>query len=544
MSTTARVQLASIVGLEIAPPRVRRFLDQKGLNSVVEVDINRYKDAILAIEKEGAAPRPTPPTKPTVEGDAAVPQRVLDAYNAEHQVYAAAYAVWKNFKSARYTALSDVYEVAKDLTKLQNLLEKQTAVSGGDATNKKKFTPKNASEVASLQASLATHTTLVGKADLTSSESVAAQVQTLNTANPDLASFFHRDSSSASRVRFNDRATVALATVMEAMVEQLAEHSMNEAIRVGKKIIQPKHCVTESLEECSLYPLFNNLPAMRAVRDRKARELAYQTQTKQVQAEATLKAKAAARKNKKTFKSVKLDQPSFEQTEVDAGYAVYSEVEPAEAAHEGEDAKEAKMVCQWYGIDIPSRDTEAVDTTDFVHYTNEVCKNVRNNAVTDGNAACADLRISTALKNFFSDILIQFVARMLPLIILTIASKKKAKKNDVKTVGDQVVVRVIEILLADSNHNAQGLVTFTQEHQALFTTIQEKLALLDAHCAEKAARKHGKDEEVEDDGEDVDAEAEPTPTPVETPAPTPAPVEVPAPSEPAASDRSKRRQKK
>lgn len=543
MSATTRVQLTHTVGLHISPARVRRFIDKRGMNRVVEDEIHAEKDQILAIEKEGTtAVAEFTLVKPTAVDGQEPTAAALESYNAALAAHQAAQAVYKNYKSERYNTLNNVYKLASELTKLSHLLQKQNAVAAAGANDKKKFTQKNIDEMNRVVTRLNTEfTSGVAGVTLTSLDSVTAALASLNTKYPDLVHFFNRDASSARRVRFNDRATVALATVMECIVEQLTEHSMNHVIELGKKIIQPDHCVSPGLENCPLYPLFSTLPAMQALRSRQERHAAYDARTKKEQADANQKAKAEARKRQKTFKAVKLVQPTFAETEVDGGYAVRVEADATERDENGE----ATQKYAWYGIDVPANEADTVDTTDFVHYVDLLTKNFKKIAVDDGNTAWADIRISGNIRNFFSNILIQFIARMLPLISLTISSKKSnVKKNDVKTVCDRTIMRVVEMLLADSNHNAQGLVKFSQEHTDLFNTVAAKLTLLETHLAAKAERKKLTGETAdEDDDEEVPAPvvaAAPAPVATTAPVATPTPAAVETPAESARSRRTRK----
>jgi hypothetical protein len=463
MSAVTRVQLSQIVNVQVSPARVRRFIDKKGINRLVEEEIAQIKTSLNSLKKEGAPQVSAHPTKP--EGDD-VEASVMTAYDKAVENYNAEAAAYKAFKSPNYNKLASVYKLVKLLNKLETLLTKKDTVSTSSDT-KKKFTAKNTEEVTKLTALInaSEFSAYRGALKCNNLASVTSTISDLTTVKfPDLKFFIAKDAASARRIRFNDHASVAMATVMDAIVEQMADHAMNYAMEHGKKIIKPDHCVSSGLEGCSLFPLFNNLPAMTAVRDRQARRVAYDTKVKFEQDEHNRKAKADARRRKKTYKPTKIDHESFATTEVNAGYARFQDT-----SGEGE---EVKTKCVWFGIEVPSSESDSVDSTDFVHFATDVCKNVKK-----GNDTWSEIRISTDIKNFFSDILIQFVARMLPLINLLINSKK----NETTTVCNKVVMRVIEILLADSNHNAQGEVTFSDEHKELFKTVGTKLALLEDH---------------------------------------------------------------
>lgn len=474
MSTTTahRIQLAKVVGLEISPARVRRFIDKRGINREVEDEISLDRDALLSIEKEGTESVPPAPTRPHADGDAEVDPAEIARYEAEKAAWAEKEKAWKDYKSSRYQTLSTVYSLCKDLTRIGTLLEKQSNTDD----SKKKFTEKNATELATVTKRVSENkefTTYVGKTNLTNLETVNSLVENLTTERfPDVKHFFHKDACSASRVRFNERATVALATVMEAIVVELAEHSMDHVIEIKKKIIQPDHCVSNGVENCSLYPLIAPLRAFQAIRSKQDRFAEYQADVKHQQEEANRKARQDAKRKKKNYKKPELNLPTFAQKEVDAGYAKFND--DIKKGKDGED-DETAQVAQWYGIDIPADGEEVVDNTDFNFYVTNVFKKVRDG---DSDNTWSELRFSTPIKNFFSDLLIQFIGRMLPMIRLLISFNK----NSIKTVDDKVVMRVVEMWLTDSHQDTTtGEYTLSEDHRVLFSTVADKLALLEAH---------------------------------------------------------------
>jgi hypothetical protein len=79
------------------------------------------------------------------------------------------------------------------------------------------------------------------------------------------------------------------------------------------------------------------------------------------------------------------------------------------------------------------------------------------------------------MRHFLSDIIIQFIARILPQISLTISFKK----NDLKTICDQTIMYEVRKFLVDSTHNVRGDVTFTAGQTVLFNRVAQKMTLLD-----------------------------------------------------------------
>lgn len=501
-----RVQLATVVGLTINPARARSNMDKLGMNVAVEKEIAEYKARLLTIKKEGSFSLNAAPVKPTASNGAEVNQTDLDAYTKAFAKYEKDLSAWKAYKSVKYENLVTVYSLYKSLSKLHRLLSKRDEVNKNPET-KKKFTVKNTETLKTLtdEVNAPAFAAYRGKLDVNSLQSVQETLDALQKNYPDVSLFIAKDAVSARRIHFNERAAVALATVMEVMVEEMAEQAMGNVSLNGKKIIKPDHCVSPGLEQKSLYPLFGNLPVVQAVRNRQARRVAHEAKVKREQDEANRKAKAAARRNKKDCKLVKIPHQSFEESECATGYATM-QVTPAEGD------KKSKTKCLWYGIDLPNKDGDVVNKIDFVYYVEDVCRHLLS---TDQN--WTDIKVSDSIKNFFSDVLVQFIARILPLISLVIKTKKtdtkNKNKNDVKTVCDGVVMRVIEILLADSNHNPHGEVRFAQEHSELFSLVQSKLELLEKYNKECADRKTDQTDEKEEEEEEEDVPL-PAPTPV------------------------------
>lgn len=494
MSAITRTQLTDVIGVHISPARVRRFMDQEGINRENQHQLRDENATLKLIQKEGGPVLPERPTKPTAEGDSGLTKEQQTTYQKALDTYNSKLNTWKEYTSPRYTQLVTSYEMARELTKMQKLLVKQHLVSE-NADNKKKFTTKNQEELDSLVTHLkATYTKELGSLNLTDVSAVTTFLEKLNTTYPDLVHFFNRDTISANRRRFNERAQVACSTVLEVMITELTEHAMKTVVALKKKTIQPDHCVSEGLENCSLYPLFKDLPAMQHIRNRQQRRTTYHARVKAEQAEATRKAKADARNRNKNFKPVKLEPASFEQTEVDAGHAIFVETEGLN--------DKVNTKCQWYGIDVPEPNNTVVDKTDFVTYVDHLTKSVKENAEHDGIADWPELLVSSNIRNFFSDLIIQFIARLLPQISLTLSFKK----NDLKTVCDKTIMYEVQKFLVDSHHNPEGTVTFSNEHLSLFSLVDQKLSLLEKHNKTKADRKKSRSDTADDDESDEESE--------------------------------------
>lgn len=108
-----------------------------------------------------------------------------------------------------------------------------------------------------------------------------------------------------------------------------------------------------------------------------------------------------------------------------------------------------------------------------------------------------EMRVSTPIKKFFSDLIISFIVQIAPLIrILTTAMK-------LKTVNDQVVRIVLETLLVKEYNSPDGHVTYKDDHQELFDAVDSDIETYHKYLARAAAAKKqsGDDEDASMDEE-------------------------------------------
>lgn len=522
MSTeTKRNQLSKTVDLVIPPPRVRMHVDRLAMNRKVEADLKPIRESLLALKKQGATPVPEKPD-PKAEVD------VKDAYKA-------AVKEFNSYASEAYQRVVVIYDLCKKLHKITVLNDKQAELSKDD----KKLTKKNADELAKeITAARDEPTVVEGEepvtlgfseftagVNLNQPSEVSALLQRLRDENPMVDLFFQRDAISKTKIRFTDSSIIALATTLQMAISQFAEHAMRTTLDASKKIMYPDHCVSPGLENCSLYPLFSNLPSFKLIVDRQTRkeqwELAYKEhKAKVAKAKKAAKPKKVAKKVGATATKEKapVDEfHTFEQSEVEEGHAF---------AQEHEDSKGAKKVTYlWRGIDDLAEEPEegeeeAEDSTrkfGFNFYIGQVCKNLKDlNKAEDEDYG--EVRVSTNIKRFFSNLLVELIHRIAPQIRLLMSYK------DAKTVSYEMIITVLKIILIDSyTPNPNGDVELTLEHQKLFDDMDAKVKAYNEH---HAAQKTQESDEVEPETEaDVEAELEPE---VEAePEPEPEPVAAP-----------------
>ncbi len=458
--TANRTQLTNVVDLHVAPARVRRYIDKCGMNREVTTLIDQEKTALLSVQKEGAPAvleRPAKPAAPATDSDMAAYETAMAAYNASLSAY-------KKFRSPRYEELARVYNLTKDMAKVQNLLRKKEEVANqptGGHPMKKKFTQKNTEKLAAMvAAATAAYPQELKGVTLGSSAAVQTLLKSLHTKYPMLVHFGKRDELSSTRRRFNERAQVALSTVLESIVVEITEHAMRATIASGKKTVHRDHSLSEGFESLPLHSLYSNLPVYRALRSREERRREYEYRTSVETDKAKAKAKFDAKLRGKGEKPAEVPAPvSFNQREVEGGFALAPQDE--NGSH------------QWYNLDVLPEGVEAVDQTDFVTYVDSLTKSLKVAPATGEESV--NLLISSDMRHFLSDIIIQFIARILPQISLTISFKK----NDLKTICDQTIMYEVRKFLVDSTHNVRGDVTFSSGQTVLFNRVAQKMTLLD-----------------------------------------------------------------
>lgn len=511
-----RQQLSKVTGVAISPARIRGFLDSRGINKAIEDKLEKVKDQLGKLKKAGGPVLPKTLSKEEKENEA-LKTKYTEEVKRHH-----------DYVSESYKTLETVYGLCKLLFKVHPLLlKKRDAGKQTDNQLKEleellfqiqdKPVPKKASESEEAYKARAEkfersgYGPLVGSTDVTNADAVQALANKLKAEHSDISLFLQRDELSKSRIRFNDPAAVALAVAMELAVEEFIEHGMDKTRESQKKTIQPDHCVSSGMEECSWYVFFRDLPHLKAVLDRQKRKLDYVQEKEKEKAKLIQKARIKSKKAKENYKRPKFSYPSFPEDEVAKGHAVQNTVTGVDA----EGSTVTKVQYQWYGIDI---DHHPVDDTTFSFYVQQVCKKIINRRA-ETTPEFLEIKISNNIRKFFSDLIIDFIARISPQIMLLIEAM------DVKTVDHFVVKQALKMMLTQNYNSSNGVVEFSDDHNYLFTLIDEKVQLCQQHQTgqvHKSSQPEVHEPEAETH-EPVGHEEDPTEL---APAPTPTPVTV------------------
>lgn len=225
---------------------------------------------------------------------------------------------------------------------------------------------------------------------------------------------------SRERTRFSNEASIVLSIICDELVQQLVEHTMNRVLAAKKKIIQISHLHESGVESLSLYPLIKSLPSFTATASKLANELRLEG------AKSTLAA-ALAQAEKEFKKKYNVHVPKKRKDVPNAVETPAAEPVAEPAAEEAHDAE--------------NDEEDAADSkTSFKFYVHQVCKELVKK-----DAKYKAVRVSTEIRGYLSDLLIEFIQRISPLVLLTANSMKN------KTVNDVAILRTVESLLIDGH---------------------------------------------------------------------------------------------
>lgn len=352
--------------LDIAIARVRSHLDKWGMNEETKKTIEDIKSELHKVMKEG--------------GDENDKEYVSEKYKKAEETF----NVYKN--KQKQLATFDA-----ELKRTQTKLDK----SPTDETLKQK--------VQELENNL---NNLTKETDVLTGDNLVKK-------------FVEKAQVKNTEVRFKKDSPVALAVILQKMVEELMEHSMQATIAAKKKMVYPAHYLSEGHEQLSFYSLVKNLPSyQRYVQYLKDKEVYDQT-IKQLKKQAKAEAKKSKKEHREVFDNMeKPNEPQYVRLQ---------------ATKEGETKKMT-----------------------FCHYIGKIFTRFK----TEDPDQYQELRLSSDIKDLFSDFVMEFIRRIEPLLKIFLNA------TSVKTVGPETVKHVVEFILIDGG----------QPNDDLFKTVDEKVA--------------------------------------------------------------------
>lgn len=135
--------------------------------------------------------------------------------------------------------------------------------------------------------------------------------------------------------------------------------------------------------------------------------------------------------------------------------------------------KQLKVIQDALSVGDQEADNEIEDETEeeentsstFEFYINLICKSVKSSLVAS-DEAYTPIRISKHIRKFCSDVVIQLIERMSPLI------KLYAQTASVKTVNDDVIKFIFKFLLLDSGVDSSSFIQFMDERLAVYQNVK------------------------------------------------------------------------
>jgi hypothetical protein len=241
---------------------------------------------------------------------------------------------------------------------------------------------------------------------------------------------------SRERTRFSNEAPIVLAIICDELIQQLIDFSMKQVLLMRKKIVQKSHLHRPDIESLTLYPLIKSLPGFIKTAEKLSDEekIAHDAETLRLilkQAEKDFKKKYAEFMPKKK-----------------KGAA------PADAATHAANAPDPLVPLPPIHDPLPEDDDDALDDdasagdskTSFKYYVHQICKEIMKS-----DLKYSAIRTSPVFREYLSDLLVEFIQRICPLILLTAGSMKN------KTINDVAILSTIESILIDGHKHVESV---------------------------------------------------------------------------------------
>jgi len=279
-------------------------------------------------------------------------------------------------------------------------------------------------QIAELKALAEPHYSLIDKLKTAEGDEAKTLQAEIDKSTPEVAVIESKIAAlSRERTRFSSEAATALSIVCNSLVSQLAQHTMDNAIAAKAKIIKVSHVHTEGVEKLSLYPLVSTLSLFVSTGDKLRKEFqdAYDEseRNKLVKGlEKEFKAKYKITTPKKKAEGDTTTNAAAPTTPADPAPTVASESAPEVEPEDDGDSK-----------------------TSFKFYVHQACKAVAMKEPEKYKS----IRISTDIKDYFSDLVTEFIKRIAPLVAATANSVKT------KTVSKDTIMRIIKNILIDGH---------------------------------------------------------------------------------------------
>lgn len=439
MERKERRSLISVTELCIAPARVRKCLDSEGLNQDVDSQVDLIKVEIEKIKKEGMAKPLDPPVYP---GRKALEQEKAE-YKKERKHYDDVKTAYDKFASPRYKTIKNVHKCCRVLNSLHTLLSKSN------------ITKSVQNDIDKLKADLAdaskSHKSVIGAEKYDTADQCKSLSDKLVKSHPGVELFLQKDKVSHGKIRFSHKSDIALSAAVESVIEELFELGMDQALAIGRRIVNPEFCLVDKVKNLKLYPLFSSTPHFRALVAREERRKLYKEKIAAEDEKYIQKTKLECQKTKQKYKKPVIEHISFEEEEVKAGFAVAKTESrtttkvvtriDAEGRESKDNVTETKdvTVYEWKVIDFDEVEVQEL----FQHYVVKLwSKMIEMRAKYANDNKYNELKCSTSLKRFGTCLIRDITAAIVNLVKLQIDF------NEIKTVDETLIVLILKQLLA------------------------------------------------------------------------------------------------
>lgn len=473
----SRQSAQRIAGLNLSAARVKRHLQNHGVNEYLQKQIDEIDVKLEEFKKSGApavvAVRPQRLPK-NADLDAQT-QRAKESeeYNQQMQAY-------KAYSSGNYVMLKAASVVYFQLASIHNLLKSKQTPSLAKALKEESeaFNAPVNKRVKESQEQfdrrVASRTAVLAKLGnsvvLSDATSVQNAMKSIESSYPGMDLFIKRSELSGGRARINESAVVAVSAVIENVLKELAEHCMKNVIDNNKAKILVDHCVSDEISSKPLYPLYHNLSTYVNVLERKHRREIYDADKQLSDEVRNERAKAYHAKHRaKGDRFVKPPSvfPTFGEQEVKEGHAAVKAV----SAPLKETSKAPKTKYQWYGIDIPNDDEYAYSEDQFDSYITDIVDAVK---ATD-KLLYDSVRVSSELRHFFSNLTIDLIKKYAPVL------KDIVEFAGHKTINLESVVLATRVLLYGGQPVVGKYGQLSEKYEELFGTITKSADRVSTH---------------------------------------------------------------
>ncbi len=543
----SRQPISSKIDAQFPIARVRYCLDHNGLNTELQKKIEEYNKSLLKIKKTGAPQKPLQKDQEIKKTDYEQKLKLYDEY-----------------VSKEYQELQNVYSV---LTLLKRLLELKNKEPKDDIVTEQNEIKNTLNDKAPIKKSDESpkdykkriedfkplgYKQYITNIDLDDKSSITKGINSIETEEyKNVKYFIEKNKISKQKVRFNNGGIVAVAIVSEFVIRSLAQNAVTKAMemKTQNKTIYPDHFINQKALQSPLTALFAPLPTFKAITERQRRRRDYEIKVRNEKETRISDAKKRALALKQQYTS-KLAPSfdnilSFEEEEVNNGYAIRIIVEQEEKKEEkkedkkeekkedkkeekeeekpkekeeekkedkkeekkedpkdtkdAKDTKAKKKEAQpkvhylWKNIDGPLDD----DTVDFTFYIKQIFDSIKQNDAPNMNC----VRVSKSAKIVASNIVKDLLRMFCPLIRILLDF------DHVKTVNDTMIMTIIKMLLARNYQSSNGVINWSEDHTIIFNEINEKIKkMAESHVKETPEAKDAHEDEQVNEQEDVEVD--------------------------------------